>query len=202
MAVPKIDRESGLFEKNVCDKINKKVQILTDNTLALYVPTLAPYYQVNGIPLHLETTRLVSGYTTSSTYTDESGNTHTQYVEYQYTGDLSIEQNNSFSIGNEDARVNILNFTMKIKNIVYSYRTKVDSGSWSSWTSTSKPVYYDIAAGASPKMFVGKIDRAPICDMWFATENGGCIVNVPQGTNKLYIIPNGVDEINVYCWYV
>ena len=198
MAIPKVPRDSGLFEKNVCDKINKKVQIITDNISELSAPSLAPYYDVHNIPVRLDVTTLSSSYSSS----DDN-----YYYEYTYTCDIALSTNNSFSIGSDDCKVNILNFTMKLTNCVYSYRykSKESGSSWSDWQRSSREVYYDISSGASPKMKIGKVQKSPLTDVWFATESTStslCLVNIPQGTNDIYIIPNGVSEINVYCWYV
>lgn len=201
MAVPKIDRESGLFEKNVCDKINKKVQILTDNTLALKVPSLAPFYKVRGIPIHLEVDHLLA----TDTRSGSRGDTEWE-AEDEYYADIELKSNNSFSIGNDDAKVNILNFVLKFSNIYYRYRTRTRSsgGSWSDWSSWNRTDYKTFSSfNNSQKMLIGKVDKSPLCDVWFATENGGCIVNIPQGTNDLYIHPKGApEETSVYCWYV
>ena len=83
MAVPKIDRESGLFEKNVCDKINKKVQLLQDNINELEVPPLNPFYKVEKISNFIDTPKISSG------YIDEESN------PYFYYADVSITEDNS-----------------------------------------------------------------------------------------------------------
>lgn len=172
MAVPKIDRESGLFEKNVCDKINKKVQLLQDNINELEVPPLNPFYKVEKISNFIDTPKISSG------YIDEESN------PYFYYADVSITEDNSFSIG-DDTKVNILNFTIKLSNIKFN--------------SDSETNFYTLGKN---KIKVGKVKKSPICDVWFSTENGGCLVHIPAGKNDFYIIPNGVNEINVFCWYI
>lgn len=192
MAIPKIDRESNLFEKNVCDRLNKKVQLLQDNMNKLYVPPLEPEYDVNELTCHIEVDRIYSSKTTGGYYyTDSDGHSvWVPKVEHKASCKPVIKTNNSFSISSGNSAVYFLNLEIELTDVSYS-------------VSGDKPSNGGYVSLDGKMAYIGRVNKSPVCDVWFAGLDGGFLIHIPAGENKLYIVPLLSTKVaEVYTYYV
>lgn len=172
--IPKIQRDSSLFDASTADKINKKVSLLENNISALEVPTLDPKVDLHGLMISPVESITDSEYWEE---TDEYGNvidsgtTHTTYK-----GVLHITDNNSFVIGNSGNLLKILCFTLTVDLSLTN-----DDGSM---------------------LPVASIPYSPLTDVWFAAKDGTAFMHIPQGSTTIYWLANGSQSIDVYTWYI
>lgn len=184
MSIPKITRDSGIFEPPVCDRINKKTQLLQDNMSKLRVPPLEPKYEVMFSPAHIDVSS-ISSHIHEDAWTGASG---THYPEEDHTASCVpvINSNNSFTIGSDYSQVNFLNMTIELT------QCKLDG--------TARDTYMSLDG---QMRYIGKVRKAPICDVWFSAVNGTCLFHIPEGRNEMYILPlSETKTIDIYTFYI
>lgn len=172
--IPKIQRDSTLFDPSTADKINKKVSLLENNISALSVPTLDPKVDVHGLSVSPVETITDSDYWEEL---DEYGNvvkSGTTYTDYHNV--VHITDNNSFVLGNSGNLLKILSFTLTVD-------VSLDNDD-----RAMLPVAY--------------VPYSPLTDVWFAAKDGTAFMHIPQGSTTVYWLANGSKSIDVYTWYI
>lgn len=189
--VPKIDRESDLFDKQIADRINIKIEDLNQLISGMNNPALDPKYDVSLINVKLKDERLTS-VIGSATHEYAVGADCTYRLQASFN--VEMKSNSSYRISNKENGVNILAFSFEFKNIV---ETVVHTSCSIEPTSESKS---ELSTGK--RIHIGYAPRPPKCDIWFSTMNGSCLIHIPIGSTYIYAIPYGVSKVDVYMWYV
>lgn len=172
--IPKIQRDSTLFDASTADKINKKVSLLENNISALAVPTLDPKVDVHGLSVSPVESITDSVYWEE---TDEDGNITDSGTSYTtYNNVVHITDNNSFVLGSGGNLLKILSFTLSL-----DVKLTNDDGTM---------------------LAVAYVPYSPLTDVWFAAKDGTAFMHIPQGSTTVYWLGNSATSIDVYTWYI
>ena len=189
--VPKIDREDTLFDKQIADRINIKIEDLNQLISQMSNNDLEPKYDVSLINVKLKDDRFVNIINTAT-------HEYSEGLECEYRLEVSfnveMKSNSSYRISNKENGVNILTFSFEFKNIVESVIHE------SCGIKTKHENKNELSTGQ--RVHIGYAPRPPKCDVWFSTMNGTCLIHIPIGSTYIYAIPYGVSKVDVYMWYV
>lgn len=188
--IPKIDRDSGLFNESISDKINKKVSLVDSSISALYVPKIESKETV--VSLSISPTTLKTWDTIGE---------NTSYATFN----TQILSNNSFVLGQSGNTLKILSFTLKISAVfnkpASSNSEGVDVDEETKGYSETNDNGEKIVDG---NMLAGfKVPFSPLCDVWFAAKNGTFFIHIPAGSTTGWVagLPTEA-EIDIYTWFI